>query len=97
MTSRWLVVPVVVAALIALPVLAFASPPDPSWLGGWWDDDDFDTVILFITGHSPAIGSPAGGEPTLLPLLVMPLRHRDAEWFPAPPSPAPDCRAPPTV
>jgi len=27
---------------------ASADPPDPTWIGGYWDDDDFDNVVIFI-------------------------------------------------
>ena len=38
----------VVALLVGLVPAAYADPPDPSWIGGFWDDDDFDTVVAFI-------------------------------------------------
>lgn len=98
MTHRWLFARVlVVGAMIALPAFAFASPPDESWRGGLWDDDDFDTVILFITGHSQAITAPANGVSTPPPVMVVPAFHRDGESFPIPPLASPDCRAPPIV
>ena len=28
----------------------YADPPDPSWLGGYWDDDDFDDVVILLNG-----------------------------------------------
>jgi len=34
--------------VVALTPIAYADPPDPTWLGGWWDDDDFDNVVMFI-------------------------------------------------
>jgi hypothetical protein len=40
--------------LLFLPALADATPPDPSWLGGFWDDDDYDEVVILIS----AIPSP---------------------------------------
>ena len=38
-----------VAVLSALTALADASPPDPSWISGVYDDDDFDDIVGFIT------------------------------------------------
>src|SRR2546426_2252125 len=32
-----------------LPPMAQASPPDPSWIRGMYDDGDFDDVIGLIT------------------------------------------------
>jgi hypothetical protein len=45
-----LLIPVLVGVLVCLRVLAYASPPDPTWIGGFWDDDDYDDVIIHITG-----------------------------------------------
>jgi len=28
--------------------MACTDPPDPSWIAGFWDDDDFDTVVAYI-------------------------------------------------
>jgi len=39
---------VLVALIVGLTPAAYVEPPDPSWLGGYWDDDDFDNVVAFI-------------------------------------------------
>ena len=39
---------VLVALIVGLTPAAYADPPDPSWIGGYWDDDDFDNVVAFI-------------------------------------------------
>jgi hypothetical protein len=39
-----------VGLLLGLVPVAFASPPDPTWVGGYWDDDDFDSAVVFVTG-----------------------------------------------
>ena len=41
---------VVGAVLIVLMPLAHSSPIDPS-TPGFWDDGDFDDVIIFLTSH----------------------------------------------
>jgi hypothetical protein len=50
-TRVWLggLVLVLVALMLTLTVLAYASPPDPTWIPGLYDDDDFDNVVDFIT------------------------------------------------
>jgi hypothetical protein len=44
--------------LVGLTPIAYAVPPDPTYIGGYWDDDDFGTVVDFITTVS-AIPAPA--------------------------------------
>jgi|SRR5215470_275719 len=40
---------VLIVALIALRLVANASPIDPTWIDGFWDDGDHDDVVLRIT------------------------------------------------
>src|SRR5262252_3973473 len=35
----------ILAVLVLLPTIAFASPPDPSWIAGIYDDGDGDSVF----------------------------------------------------
>ena len=44
-------------ALLTLPPCAYASPTDPTWIPGFYDDNDYDDVILFITGAVTAVDS----------------------------------------
>jgi len=34
---------------LLLPVLAQASPPDQTWIGGFYDHADYDEAVLFVT------------------------------------------------
>ena len=45
---RGVVALLLVALVLGLTPAAYADPPDPTWIGGYWDDDDFDTVVVFI-------------------------------------------------
>ena len=47
--ARAVVVLLTVGLLIGLTPAAYADPPDPTWLPGYWDDDDFDNATEFIT------------------------------------------------
>ncbi len=38
-----------VGAIIALVPLCYASPVDQSWIGGFYDDDDHDDVVILVT------------------------------------------------
>jgi hypothetical protein len=48
---RWFVL-VLVVLMLTLTGVAYASPPDPTWIPGLYDDDDFDNVVDFITSSS---------------------------------------------
>lgn len=53
----------VTAALLLLLVcsgltaLAYASPPDPAWIRGIYDDADYDDVVVLITSTAATIAS----------------------------------------
>jgi hypothetical protein len=42
--------------IVGLPVLAYASPPDPSWGHGVYDDADFDDIVCLIIASSGLVG-----------------------------------------
>ena len=69
--------PVILSVLVALTFaivtpLAYASPPDQTWSGGFHDNADYDDVILAITD---ADGSADTGEPLVVRwVCVAPLR-----------------------
>ena len=66
---RGLVALVLVGLILWLTPAAYADPPDPTWLGGYWDDDDFDTVVVFLASAF-AIHVPIGvnTEPLWIPI-----------------------------
>jgi len=39
--------------LAGLTPLARLSPPDPTWFAGFWDDGDYDDIVLLICGTPP--------------------------------------------
>jgi hypothetical protein len=45
----------VLVAGLALPVLAHASPPDPSWIPGVYDDADFDDVVTRVVSGTGSV------------------------------------------
>lgn len=49
MRLRLFLVPFLLVGLISLTPLAHASPPDPIWIGGVFDDADSDDVVLAAT------------------------------------------------
>jgi len=44
----------IVVALILLPTIAFASPPDPSWIAGIYDGADGDDIVSLVYETSAA-------------------------------------------
>lgn len=62
-----------------LPALAYASPPDPAWIQGLYDDADYDDVVAMATSGcgSTATGALADCAPT--PHLLETLLLSD-EW-----------------
>jgi len=57
----------VLGLLAGLVPLAHASPPDPTWIAGFWDDADFDDVVVAIVSAvvtaSPTTLAVAAPEP----------------------------------
>jgi len=58
MTRRVPVLALLVAllvVLVALTPLAYATPPDPTWVSGLFDDDDNDNGVFFVTSSLAAL------------------------------------------
>ena len=55
---------VVLLGLSGLTPLAYASPPDPSWIRGIYDDADYDDIVVLITS----------GAAVTAPVLVVEIR-----------------------
>ena len=53
--SALLVLLAVLPALIVLTPLAYASPPDPAWISGYFDDADHDDVVVLVTSSGAAV------------------------------------------
>jgi hypothetical protein len=62
-----------ITLVVSLGPLAFASPPDPSWIGGFYDDNDFDDVIILIMAapSAPPAGIVRGLEPNWTPAYIV--------------------------
>jgi len=54
--SIWLVW-LLLSLIVVLTPMAWASPPDPSWITGIYDFRDFDDVVSYLTGGM--VGIPA--------------------------------------
>jgi hypothetical protein len=59
-----------VGLMVVLTPMAWASPVDPSWISGMYDDADFDDVVTYLTslGTAPIPTLPVR---ELLPVLAL--------------------------
>ena len=66
--SRLLLAAVLLLTVFAIRPLAEASPPDPTWVAGLYDNADFDDVILAITSTAAVVDADLGdcAVPTLV-------------------------------
>jgi hypothetical protein len=96
-TSRGGLILLILAALATTSSLAYASPPDPSWIPGIYDDADFDDVVGLATSET----SLAGPEGAIALRLVRPPTSPEAPRLESAisrfPTAALHVRAPPTV
>jgi hypothetical protein len=65
---------VALGLLLFLPALAYATPTDPTWIGGLYDDADFDDVILLVNvaPTPPPTESVRCPDPHWTPVWVIP-------------------------
>jgi hypothetical protein len=79
-----------------LLVLAYASPPDPAWIPGIYDDADYDDIIALITSATasavPLMAFDSRPMPSSVERAAAAL---DATGVPAPSRSASPPRAPP--
>ena len=90
------VAPIVFLVIALLTPMAYASPPDPSWIRGVYDGDDFDDIIVLVTSGA-GIVDPAWLTELrpLPPPAILPVQRADS--FAAAPSPSSlHSRAPPS-
>jgi len=85
-----------VAVLCALVPLADASPPDPTYLAGFWDNADYDDVVILVTSSIGSTDTHAQRDLIRLPVVAL-ILPGEKELLPAALySPHPS-RAPPAV
>jgi hypothetical protein len=68
--SRFCLVGLVLLVLAAMPPLAFASPPDPSWIQGLYDDADYDDVVGLVTSGTGCVALTPLPDPRPIPSVV---------------------------
>jgi len=93
--SQVLVVVLALFASATLPALAYASPPDPSWIEGIYDDADSDDVVVLVTSGTGNVGLVVLADLRPTPALVGPLTQSTERATPAFSASAVHLRAPP--
>ena len=85
----------VLATIAALPAMAHASPPDPIWIAGVYDEADQDDLIALAAWATGATGATLDVHLTLFPVEGLPAARVRA---PAVGAPCPvRSRAPPAT
>jgi len=82
-----------VVVVIAVVGLANASPPDPTWIGGFYDDGDYDDAVLALLAIDGLTSEPLIAiEPAE---VVQPLHSPALPLAPSPPVEVGHSRSPP--
>src|SRR5262245_16003430 len=87
----------VVVALVSLAPLAYASPADPTWLSGWWDDSDHDDVVTLASSAVSVAETQWHSRPGLLFVPLSALRVPTDGVLRLVPLPSDGPRAPPAL
>ena len=87
----------VAVVMMSLTVLAHASPPDPDWIGGFWDDGDYDDVVLLVTSGVGVAESHLRAEARPVVLVSALVSAPDENRLPAHPHASAPTRAPPAL
>jgi len=93
-TRRSLLALLLLIPLVGLTPLAYASPPDQTWIGGVYDDADYDDVVLLAMSLALVLGemAPAGAAGLILVAVLLLI---DVKAAPLTARFGPSSRAPP--
>jgi hypothetical protein len=61
----------IVTVQCGLMPLAYASPPDPTYLAGMWDNADYDEIIFNVTSASGSTDTTHHAGDLIRPLVVV--------------------------
>lgn len=93
--ERTLVALFILAAQALHPAAAYASPQDPAWIPGLYDDADHDDVVLLVSSDSVGVVPSALDELRPRFFMVERLAHSGERAAPGPIASAIHSRAPP--
>ena len=84
-----------IGLMIVLTPMAWASPVDPSWIKGVYDDGDFDDVVTYLTCGTVAASAVVVNELLPVPVFVPTDSVPDERLGPSTPLSSHSPRAPP--
>ena len=93
--ARALIVLLVALGPAVLPALAYASPPDPSWIAGIWNGADGDDVVALVLSAFKAIAAVAIAHAWLAPRPIGRVLLPGRDLLPVPVRAGIRSRAPP--
>ena len=70
MSLKSALVLLLLVCLVSLTPLAYASPPDPTWMDGFFDDLDFDDVVVSLSCAAWAVALDLLASLTPVPVSV---------------------------
>jgi hypothetical protein len=82
-------------SLLVLAPLAYASPPDPTWGSGVYDDADFDAIVDFITSEAGVVQQPGALGSWRAEIIVIAVVDSNPDPALSPPPFSDAIRAPP--
>src|SRR5438552_18714835 len=92
---RRLLILLLIGVLAWAGPLAYASPPDPAWIAGFWDDGDYDDVVLLATSGVSIADPRPSYEPESVAVVIAVLSLPVDGPPPAPPLSSWQTRPPP--
>jgi hypothetical protein len=84
-----------VTVLVAVIPLAYAEPPDPTWVSGYFDDADYDDAVFVVTSSLATVDPFPLCDWSPFPIFGPRVSLDAADFAPTQYSSAADARAPP--
>jgi hypothetical protein len=84
-----------VTVLVAVIPLAYAEPPDPTWVSGYFDDADYDDAVFVVTSSLATVDPFPLCNWSPFPIFGPRVSLDAADFAPTQYSSAADARAPP--
>ncbi len=97
MRLRSLLLLLLLGAMVPLTAMAYASPPDPVWVNGYFDDGDYDNVVVLITSSGATVDPFPLDSLQPFSMILTCLAPLDESRAPACPASPADARAPPAA